>query len=116
MRHDPGLAASPPMRYILEVERGGYSPFHFPSAVDGQPPREAAAYGGTVGPAGSPIGLRMQPRSEKFFTLISKAGPNVVESAAILTKFLPFRRSGALGHFDTLYSVCYNTNMDAKTP
>ncbi len=26
------------------------------------------------------MGLRMQPRSEKFFTLISKAGPNVVES------------------------------------
>ncbi len=25
------------------------------------------------------MGLRMQPRSEKFFTLISKAGPNVVE-------------------------------------
>jgi hypothetical protein len=28
------------------------------------------------------MGLRMQPRSEKFFTLISKAGPNIVESAA----------------------------------
>jgi hypothetical protein len=26
------------------------------------------------------MGLRMQPQSEKFFTLISKAGPNVVES------------------------------------
>jgi hypothetical protein len=25
------------------------------------------------------MGLRMQPRSEKVFTLISKAGPNVVE-------------------------------------
>jgi hypothetical protein len=34
------------------------------------------------------MGLRMQPRSEKFFTLISKAGPNVVESAAILTEFV----------------------------
>ena len=34
------------------------------------------------------MGLRMQPRSEMFFTLISKAGPNVVESAAILTEFL----------------------------
>ena len=33
------------------------------------------------------MGLRMQPRSEKFFTLISKAGPNVVESAAIFTEF-----------------------------
>ena len=34
------------------------------------------------------MGLRMQPRSEKFFTLLSKAGPNVVESAAILTEFV----------------------------
>jgi hypothetical protein len=34
------------------------------------------------------MGLRMQPRSEKFFTLISKAGPNVVESAASLTEFV----------------------------
>jgi hypothetical protein len=33
------------------------------------------------------MGLRMQPRSEKFFTPISKVGPNVVESAAILTEF-----------------------------
>src|SRR5215204_5313417 len=45
MRHDLGLAASPPVRYILEVERSGYSSFHSPSAVVGQPPREAA-YGG----------------------------------------------------------------------
>ena len=43
MRHDPGLDASPPVRYILEVERSGYSTFHLPFAVDGQPPREAAA-------------------------------------------------------------------------
>ena len=27
MRHDPGLAASPPVRYILKVERSAYSPF-----------------------------------------------------------------------------------------
>jgi hypothetical protein len=44
--------------------------------------RRHAAYGATVGPGGSPIGLRMQPRNEKFFTLFSKAGFNVVESAA----------------------------------
>ncbi len=30
------------------------------------------------------MGLRMQPRNEKFFTLSSKAGSNVVESAAML--------------------------------
>ena len=46
MRHDPGLAASPPVRYILELERSVYSSFHLPSAVDGHPAREAAAYGG----------------------------------------------------------------------
>src|SRR4029450_6801034 len=33
MRHDQGLAASPPVRYILEVERSGCSPFHSPAAV-----------------------------------------------------------------------------------
>jgi len=26
MRHDPGLAASPPLRYILKVERSVYAP------------------------------------------------------------------------------------------
>jgi hypothetical protein len=26
MRHDPGLAASPPVRYKLEMERSGYFP------------------------------------------------------------------------------------------
>ncbi|MCA1694547.1 MAG: hypothetical protein LC749_07355 [Actinobacteria bacterium] len=30
----------------------------------------------------------MQPRNEKFFTLFSKAGSNVVESAAILMEFV----------------------------
>ncbi len=30
MRHDPGLDASPPVPYILEVERSGYSSFHIP--------------------------------------------------------------------------------------
>src|SRR5215208_2612409 len=50
MRHNPGLDASPPVRYILEVERSGYSSFHFSSAVGGQPPRKAAAYGGTQTP------------------------------------------------------------------
>ena len=42
--------------------------------------------GGSVGPAGFPRALRMQPRNERFFTL-SKAGSNVVESAAILMEF-----------------------------
>jgi uncharacterized protein Yka (UPF0111/DUF47 family) len=40
------------------------------------------------------MGLRMQPRNEKFFTLFSKAGSNVVESAAILMEFdaAPYER------------------------
>ena len=50
MRHDRGLDASPPVCCILEVERSGYTSFHLPSAVDGQPPRKAAAYGGTQTP------------------------------------------------------------------
>src|SRR5919107_3917168 len=50
MRHDPGLDTSPPVCCIMELERSGYSSFHLPSAVDGQPPREAAAYSGTQSP------------------------------------------------------------------
>ncbi len=44
--------------------------------------RRRAAYDGTAGPGGSPMGRRTQPRNEKFFTLFSKACSNVVESAA----------------------------------
>jgi hypothetical protein len=33
------------------------------------------------------MGRRMQPRNEKFFTRSSKAGSNVVESAAMLMEF-----------------------------
>jgi len=34
MLHDPGLAASPPVRYILKVERSGYSSFHVYQRAD----------------------------------------------------------------------------------
>jgi hypothetical protein len=34
------------------------------------------------------MGLRMQPRHEKFFIRFTKAGSNVVESAAILMEFV----------------------------
>ncbi|MDQ6949469.1 MAG: hypothetical protein M3256_25265 [Actinomycetota bacterium] len=34
------------------------------------------------------MGLRMQPRSKKFFSLFSKAGSNVVECATILMEFV----------------------------
>jgi hypothetical protein len=33
------------------------------------------------------MGLQMQPRNEKLFTLFSRAGSNVVESAAIPMEF-----------------------------
>jgi hypothetical protein len=50
--------------------------------------RRRTAYGGTVGPEGSPKGRRMRPRNEQFFTLFSKAGSNVVDSAVILMEFV----------------------------
>src|SRR6266536_1946832 len=40
LRHDPGLAASPPVRYTLKVARSGYFPCPLSSAVDGQGPPE----------------------------------------------------------------------------
>lgn len=33
------------------------------------------------------MGRRMQPQNEKSFTLVSKAGSNVTESAALLMEF-----------------------------
>ena len=50
--------------------------------------RRRADYGGTVGPGGSPTGLRTQPQNAKFLTLFSKADSNVVESAATLMEFI----------------------------
>jgi hypothetical protein len=44
--------------------------------------RSGGAYG-TVGPPRSPVGLRIQPPNEEFFTLFSEAGSNIVESVAI---------------------------------
>ena len=41
------------------------------------------AHGGTVGPATCPVGLRMQPPNEEFFTVFSEAGSNIVERVAI---------------------------------
>src|SRR6266536_896770 len=40
LRHDPGLAARPPVRYTLRVARSGYFPCPLSSAVDGQAPPE----------------------------------------------------------------------------
>jgi hypothetical protein len=74
MRHDPGLAASPPVRYMLEVERSGYSPF--------------------------PLIVRCG-RTISFFALFSEVGSNVVESAAILMELaagVPGTRPGVAIH------------------
>jgi hypothetical protein len=46
----------------------------------------------------------MQPRSEKFFTLISNAGPNVVESDAILTEFAKRMHDTEHASDDTTFS------------
>jgi hypothetical protein len=57
----------------------------------GQPPREAAARTSTAVPSALedlPSAYELQPRNEKFFTLFSKAGSHVVESAAILMEFV----------------------------
>src|SRR5919199_5721085 len=43
LRHDPGLAASPPAADTITVGGIGDPPSPLSSAVDGQPPREAAA-------------------------------------------------------------------------
>jgi hypothetical protein len=90
LRHDPGLAASPQVRYTLGVEGSGYSPFPLIFRLGRATSSRSggAAHGGAVGPGGSPTGRRMQPRDEKFFTLFSKAGSHVVESAAILMEFV----------------------------
>ena len=61
MPHDSGLAASPPAFYILGVARREYSPFALwmnkPFAK-----LRRGAYGGTVGPGRSPVGLRRARR------------------------------------------------------
>jgi hypothetical protein len=64
MRHDPGLAASPPVRYKLKMEGSGYLLFLDRPLWTGNllAKRRRVAYGGTASPGGSPLGLRMQPR------------------------------------------------------
>jgi hypothetical protein len=54
----------------------------------------------------------MQPRNEKFFILFSKAGSNVVESAAILMEFVaaPHERWAELA------KACTTPSTPATTP
>jgi hypothetical protein len=62
MRHDPGLAASPLVRYILKMEGSVYClRLRLPPAADGQPPRRRGAHGRAAGPGGSPPGPEGRP-------------------------------------------------------
>src|SRR6266487_456086 len=85
MRHDPGLAASPPVRYTLKVE--GVSTLHSlcrPLWTDNLlAKRRRAPDGGIAGPGGSPRTCGCTAEREVLH-LFSKAGSNVVESAAAL--------------------------------
>ena len=58
------------------------------------------------------MGLRMQPRNEKFFTLFSKAGSNVVESAALLMEFV----AAPHGRWAVLANACTTPSTPATTP
>jgi hypothetical protein len=69
------------------------------------------------------MGLGMQPRNEKIFTFFSKAGSNVVESAAILMEFVaaPHERWAKLAKrmLDTEHAdddTTYNWWGDAGLP
>ena len=64
------------------------------------------------------MGLRMQPRNEKFFTLFSKAGSNVVESAAILMEFAaaPHERWAEFANACTTPSTPATTPLKASSP
>jgi hypothetical protein len=70
---------------MLGVAGRGYSPFACPLWTD-KPfaKRRHGAHGGTVGPGRSPVGLRMQPPNEEFFTRFSEARSDIVECVAIL--------------------------------
>jgi hypothetical protein len=45
--------------------------------------RRRGPHGGIAGPGRSPVGLRIQPPNEEFFTLSSEARSNIVERVAI---------------------------------
>jgi hypothetical protein len=62
--------------------------------------------------------LRMQPRNENFFTLFSKAGSNVVESAANLMEFAaaPHERRAELAKRTNREGPCRPTSRgDQRT-
>jgi hypothetical protein len=82
--------------------------------VDGQPPRDAAARRARRyhRPRRIPHGPTDAARSETFFTLSSKDGSNVVESAAILMEFdaAPHER------WPKLANACTTPSTRATTP
>ena len=57
------------------------------------------------------MGLWMQPRNEKFFTLSSKAGSSVVDRAAILMEFVSARALGGARQ-----NACTTPSTLAMTP
>jgi len=101
MRPAPGLPASPLVGYNLGVAKRGCSPPAGPLWTDeplrcGGPLRTAGR-----GPGKIPVGLRTQPPNERFFTLFSEAGSNIVESVAIPLRHAPAPRSSPreqIGH------------------
>jgi hypothetical protein len=65
MRHDSGLAASPPVRHILGVERRQVSPFACPPGTrTAKQRRGRARYRG----ARKSVGLQMRPPNDEFFS------------------------------------------------
>jgi hypothetical protein len=54
--------------------------------------RRRAAYGVPSAQEESPMGLRMRPRNDKFFALLTKSGSNVVESAILMEFVAPHER------------------------
>jgi hypothetical protein len=67
------------------------------------------------------MGLRMQPQNGKFFTLLSKAGSNVVESAAILREFFaaPHERWAAVAEHPLTHAAgraTFSRDEDLRRP
>jgi hypothetical protein len=75
MRHDPGLAASPPVRYMLKVERSGYSPFPF---IGHTMPAVAGAFA-----TGSPIAVSPRVADGMIYVDLSGRRPACQCSACL---------------------------------
>jgi hypothetical protein len=114
MRHDPGLAASPPVRYMLKMERCWYSPFSlivdrgwptpWPSGGTAQSrtishdPRAAGktrvAYSGWV--AIAPLSGRRWASTRRFASPSAEHHGNVTESDDLAVRAMRRRNSGEI--------------------